>query len=186
MSMLCAEKFKRKIYSQGYILADLVSLEKAIDFLIQKHSGQTRYSKEDYYIHPIEVAEIILDWGYDAPMIIAALLHDSVEDSEVTFEEIQKEFGSEVALHIFAVTNNTISKDSIQKAIKILEISPKSLVIKLADRLHNMRTIKYMSREKQIQKSQETLTLYVPIARHFKMYEVAEELKNIAITTIKD
>lgn len=146
----------------------------------ETHFGQTRASGEDFLVHPLGVAETLLSWGASSELVIAALLHDTVEDGTLTVLKIQELFGVEVATYVFALTKHFFHKGVTERNISFLKESPNILIIKLADRLHNMRTLSSMSRASQKKNSLETLAVYVPIARFFRMYEVAEELKKLA------
>lgn len=153
---------------------------KALRLAEDIHFGQTRASGEDFLIHPLCVAETLLDWGVSSELIIAALLHDTVEDGTLTISKIQKLFGVEVATYVFALTKHFFHQGVTENSISFLKESPNILIIKLADRLHNMRTLSSMSKVSQKKNSLETLAVYVPVARFFKMYEVADELKKLA------
>lgn len=156
-------------------------IEEALSIAEDMHSGQKRRSGESFVMHPIAVADIIVDWKKSANMVIAALLHDTVEDSTLSLEEIERKFGSEVQLFVYVLTKDSSGeKNSIEKNLFFLKDAPEALQIKLADRLHNMRTIGSMPKEKRILKSKETLSLYIPIARALNMYVVADELKILA------
>jgi GTP pyrophosphokinase len=157
----------------------LEQIQDAVSFLEQLHSGQIRRSGEAYIEHPIRVATALAQWKYAPEVIIAGLLHDTIEDSEATLKDLEQRFGFEVALLVDTVTKQS-TDNLIEKTLKILEVSPTGLVIKLADRLDNMRTLRHVPAEQQLRKSRETLSVYVPIARHLKMYAVAEELKTLA------
>ncbi len=155
-------------------------LIKAYNFAKKAHKGQIRRSGEDFLIHPTAVAEILIEWNVAASMIIGAMLHDCVEDSYITIERIEKEFGQEVALYVFALTKDFFQGKILKKNISFLTEEPNILVIKLADRLHNLRTMENMPPATRKIKAGGTLSIYVPIARALKMYKVAEELKTLA------
>ena len=167
---------------------DLV--KKAFEFCVTAHEGQKRYSKEDYYIHPYNVAKIIVSLGMDSQSIAAALLHDVVEDTDTTVETIKKEFGDEVALLVDGVTKigrlNFSTKEqqqaeSLRKMLIAMGRDIRVIIIKLADRLHNMRTLDAMPEQKQRDKSLETLEIYAPIAHRLGIRPVKEELEDLAI-----
>ena len=164
----------------SFSVQDYKKINLALKWCKKFHKGQKRLSGEDFFIHPLQVANILVQWQATPDMIIAAILHDSVEDTTLTLEEIEKKFGAEVSLFVFALTKENILGETLSKNIALLEDSPNSLRIKLADRLHNMRTIHNMSLEKQKEKSMETLSVYVPIARYLKIYDVAEELRSLS------
>ncbi len=154
---------------------------KACKISREAHKGQMRSSGEDFFDHPVCVAKTLIKWGASTNMIIAAVLHDCVEDTSITIGVIREKFGEEVALYVYALTKDFFKGgDPVEKNISFLEEDPNILVIKLADRLHNMQTLSSLSERKRKRKSLETLSVYVPIARMLKMYEVAEELKKLA------
>ncbi len=169
---------------------DYELIKKAYEFCVLHHAGQKRLSKEDYYIHPLRVAEIIVTLGMDSSAIAAALLHDVVEDTDVTLEDLRKEFGSEIALLVDGVTKigklsfNSKEQQQAETLRKMLIAMGKDIrviIIKLADRLHNMRTLDAMSPQKQLDKSLETLEVYAPIAHRLGIRTVKEELEDLAI-----
>ena len=165
-------------------------VKKAYEYCVTAHEGQKRYSNEDYYIHPVNVAKIIVSLGMDSESIAAALLHDVVEDTETTVEDIKREFGEDVALLVDGVTKigrlNFSTKEqqqaeSLRKMLIAMGRDIRVIVIKLADRLHNMRTIDAMPEQKQRDKSLETLEIYAPIAHRLGIRPVKEELEDLAI-----
>ena len=178
----CMEKFG------GNYDYNLVS--KAFETCVKAHDGQKRRSSEDYYIHPFNVAKIIVSLGLDSQSIAAALLHDVVEDTDATVEDIKNEFGSDVALLVDGVTKigrlNFSTKEqqqaeSLRKMLLAMGQDIRVIIIKLADRLHNMRTIDAMPPQKQRDKSVETLEIYAPIAHRLGIRPVKEELEDLAI-----
>jgi len=169
---------------------DYKLVEKAFKRCVAAHDGQKRRSNEDYYIHPFNVAKIIVSLGLDSQSIAAALLHDVVEDTEATVDDIRAEFGADVALLVDGVTR--ISKlnfstkeqeqaESLRKMLIAMGKDIRVIIIKLADRLHNMRTIDAMPEQKQRDKSVETLEIYAPIAHRLGIRPVKEELEDLAI-----
>ena len=154
---------------------DIALIRRAYDYAEKKHFGQKRISGDDYILHPLNVALILTEISADAPCMAAALLHDTIEDSDATKEEIEELFGSEVALLVDGVTKinklnfNTETEASAANQRKILvglSEDPRVIIIKLADRLHNMRTISVLSVEKQKKKAKEanlpiTMIVYV-------------------------
>ena len=165
-------------------------VKKAFECCVKAHRGQKRYSHEDYYIHPYNVAKIIVSLGMDSQSIAAALLHDVVEDTEVTIDEIKENFGSDVALLVDGVTKigrlNFSTKEqqqaeSLRKMLIAMGRDIRVIIIKLADRLHNMRTLDAMPEQKQRDKSLETLEIYAPIAHRLGIRPVKEELEDLAI-----
>lgn len=169
---------------------DFDMVKKAFELCVTAHAGQKRYSNEDYYVHPFNVAKIIVSLGMDSQSIAAALLHDVVEDTEATVEDIKAEFGAEVALLVDGVTKigrlNFSTKEqqqaeSLRKMLIAMGQDIRVIIIKLADRLHNMRTIDAVPEQKQRDKSVETLEIYAPIAHRLGICPVKEELEDLAI-----
>ena len=174
-------------YSEEYNL-DLI--KKAYELCVSSHEGQKRISGEDYYYHPYNVAKIVISLGLDSEAIAAALLHDVVEDTNVTLEDIRNEFGDGVALLVDGVTKigklNFSTKEqqqaeSLRKMLIAMGKDIRVIIIKLADRLHNMRTIDAMYPQKQRDISVETLEIYAPIAHRLGIRPVKEELEDLAI-----
>jgi len=169
---------------------DFDLVKKAFECCVTAHEGQKRLSNEDYYIHPFNVAKILVTLGMDSQSIAAALLHDVVEDTDATIEDITRDFGSEVALLVDGVTKigrlNFSTKEqqqaeSLRKMLIAMGQDIRVIIIKLADRLHNMRTIDSMPEQKQRDKSVETLEIYAPIAHRLGIRPVKEELEDLAI-----
>lgn len=165
-------------------------IKKAYEWCVKAHEGQKRRSSEDYYIHPFNVSKIIVSLGLDSESIAASLLHDVVEDTECTIEDIKKEFGEEVALLVDGVTKigrlNFSSKEqqqaeSLRKMLIAMGKDIRVIIIKLADRLHNMRTLDAMPDQKQRDVSVETLEVYAPIAHRLGIRPVKEELEDLSI-----
>jgi GTP pyrophosphokinase len=183
------ENFLKTLDKEVY---DKEVLKKAYEFAKKAHAFQRRRSGEPYIMHPVEVAKIVSSFGMDNASIIAALLHDTVEDTEVTLEEVKKEFSEEIALLVdglskitqFGDRKRTIDFDEhISSLRKILLASAKDiriLIIKLCDRLHNMRTLKELPEAKRIKKSQETMQIYVPIAQKIGIYALKWELEDLS------
>ena len=169
---------------------DLDLIKKAFDYCVECHKGQKRWTNEEYYIHPFHVAKIIISLGMDTQSIAAALLHDVVEDTEATVEYIKKEFGADVALLVDGVTKigrlSISSKEqqqaeSLRKMLIAMGKDIRVIIIKLADRLHNMRTLDAVPDQKQRDKSLETLEVYAPIAHRLGIRPIKEELEDLAI-----
>ena len=169
---------------------DYAMVEKAFVRCVTAHEGQKRRSNEDYYIHPFNVAKVIVSLGLDSQSISAALLHDVVEDTDATLEDIKNEFDAEVALLVDGVTKigrlNFSTKEqqqaeSLRKMLIAMGQDIRVIIIKLADRLHNMRTLDAMPEQKQRDISVETLEVYAPIAHRLGIRPVKEELEDLAI-----
>lgn len=169
---------------------DYALVKKAFEYCVLKHEGQKRSTGEPYYTHPFNVALIIVSLGMDSKAIAAALLHDVVEDTDATLEDIKREFGDEVALLVDGVTKigrlNFSTKEqqqaeSLRKMLIAMGQDIRVIIIKLADRLHNMRTIDAMTPQKQRDKSVETLEIYAPIAHRLGIRSVKEELEDLAL-----
>lgn len=169
---------------------DYVLVKKAFEYCVLKHEGQKRSTGEPYYTHPFNVALIIVSLGMDSKAIAAALLHDVVEDTDATLDDIKCEFGEEVALLVDGVTKigrlNFSTKEqqqaeSLRKMLIAMGQDIRVIIIKLADRLHNMRTIDAMTPQKQRDKSVETLEIYAPIAHRLGIRSVKEELEDLAL-----
>ena len=154
---------------------DISMIEKAYQIAKNAHEGQLRKSGEPYIIHPLCVGIILADLEMDKETIVAGILHDVVEDTVMTDEEITQEFGSEVALLVDGVTklgqlNYSADKlelqaENLRKMFLAMAKDIRVILIKLADRLHNMRTLKYMREEKQKEKARETMDIYSPLAQ---------------------
>ena len=171
--------------------ADLSLIEKAYRIADEAHRGQVRKSGEPYIIHPLCVAIILAELELDKETIVAGLLHDVVEDTVMTDEEITKEFGSEVALLVDGVTKLgqlsydadkvEVQAENLRKMFLAMAKDIRVILIKLADRLHNMRTLKYMKPEKQKEKARETMDIYAPIAQRLGISKVKIELDDLSL-----
>ncbi|MDO4868959.1 MAG: bifunctional (p)ppGpp synthetase/guanosine-3',5'-bis(diphosphate) 3'-pyrophosphohydrolase [Bacillota bacterium] len=169
---------------------DMDLIGRAYDTAEEMHRGQLRKSGEPYLIHPMAVAEILADLGMDAETIVAGLLHDVVEDTPYTEEEMKEAFGDEVALLVDGVTKLGSLKfasseerqvENLRKMFLAMSKDIRVLIIKLSDRLHNLRTINYMTHEKIVEKCQETLDIYAPLAARLGIYTMKMELEDIAL-----
>jgi GTP diphosphokinase / guanosine-3',5'-bis(diphosphate) 3'-diphosphatase len=182
------EELKNSI-REYYPDADISIVEKAYNFSTEKHKGQFRQSGEPYYIHPVEVATTLTKLRMDIPSITSALLHDIVEDTEVNFEDIQREFGTEVrdivdgltklAKYNFKSTEEA-QAENFRKMIMAMAKDIRVIIVKLADRLHNMRTLNHLPQEKQQRIAQETLDIYAPIAHRLGISWLKTELEDLA------
>jgi len=150
---------------------DRAVLEKAFETAQSAHQGQLRKSGDDYITHPVAVAEILAELGLDLSTIVAALLHDTVEDTPYSLKELKKDFGDEVATLVDGVTKldkltygPTAEAETVRKMVVAMSRDIRILVIKLADRLHNARTWQYVSPESAARKARETIDIYAPLA----------------------
>ena len=172
--------------------ADRVILNKAYIFGTEMHGRQLRASGDPYFSHPIEVAGILSDLKLDTTSVVCALLHDTIEDTSATIQDIEENFGKEVAKLVDGVTKLTLLEgkpDSTKQAEnfrKLLLASASDiriLLIKLADRLHNMRTLHFIKDQKKRKRiSRETLEIYAPLAGRIGMQELKEELEDLSFT----
>ena len=175
--------------------ADISMIQKAYEVAKEAHKDQKRKSGEPYIIHPLCVAIILADLELDKETIVAGLLHDAVEDTWMTDEEVEKEFGSEVALLVDGVTKLgqlNYSKDKVElqaenlrKMFLAMAKDIRVILIKLADRLHNMRTLQYMRPEKQQEKARETMDIYAPIAMRLGISKIKVELDDLSLKYLK-
>ncbi len=169
---------------------DLELLERAYRKAEEVHEGQLRKSGEDYIIHPMSVVKILADLGMDENTLIAGLLHDSVEDTPYTLEDIKADFGEEAALLVDGVTKlgsliyeskEERQAENLRKMFLAMSKDIRVLIIKLADRLHNLRTINYMNEEQIKEKCKETLEIYAPLASRLGIFSMKFELEDIAL-----
>ena len=169
---------------------DIELIGKAYDIAAEMHRNQLRKSGEPYLIHPLNVAEILADLGMDEETIVAGILHDVVEDTPYTNEELRNDFGAEVELLVDGVTKLGSLKfeskeerqaENLRKMFLAMSKDIRVLIIKLSDRLHNLRTINYMSHDKIIEKCRETLDIYAPLAARLGIYAMKMELEDIAL-----
>ncbi len=167
---------------------DYVIFIKAYNFAKEAHKDQKRMSGEPYFIHPYQVAHILIGLGLDIDTVCAALLHDVVEDTDVTLETIENEFNKDIAVMVDGVTKlsriGNITKEqqqaeSIRKMFLAMAKDIRVIFIKLSDRLHNMRTLEYGNRETQIRKAKETIEIYAPLAHRLGIYAIKAELEDL-------
>ncbi|NMB27751.1 MAG: bifunctional (p)ppGpp synthetase/guanosine-3',5'-bis(diphosphate) 3'-pyrophosphohydrolase [Tissierellia bacterium] len=170
--------------------ADVEQIIKAYNFTESAHEGQFRNSGERYFVHPYNVAMILADLNMDATTIVAGLLHDVIEDTSITYEVIVSEFGEEVANLVEGVTKlkklqyktkQENQAENLRKMVMAMAKDIRVIIIKLADRLHNMRTLEYMSEEKKVEKATETLEIYSPIAHRLGMSKIKWELEDLSL-----
>jgi GTP pyrophosphokinase len=168
---------------------DIGLIRKAWDFCVQHHEGQTRASGEPYIIHPLEVAEVLTEMKMDATAIAAGLLHDAVEDTPATSEEIESGFGDQVAHIVEGVTKidkiqfanrEDRQAENVRKMLLAMVSDVRVVLIKLADRLHNMRTLEHLQPDRQEAIARETLDIYAPLAHRLGMGKVRGELEDLA------
>ena len=167
---------------------------KAYQFSSDAHDGQKRQSGEPYLIHPVAVASVLADLKLDVPSIVGGLLHDAVEDTLTTLTEIEKGFGGEIAALVDGVTklsrvdftsHEEKQAENFRKMIMAMVKDIRVVLIKLADRTHNMRTLQYLAPEKQRRIAQETLDIYAPIAHRLGIYRIKSELEDLALKHLR-
>ena len=170
--------------------ADLVMLRKAYEFAAKAHKGQKRSSGEDYIIHPANVAATLIKLKMDMDSIIAGLLHDVLEDCNVSAEEIEKEFSKNIAQIVIGLTKiskikfKTVEEtqaENFRKMIVAMAKDLRVLIVKLADRMHNMRTLQYVSEKKQKKVARETLDIYVPLAGRLGIHSIKSDLEDLCL-----
>lgn len=177
----------------------LAELSTAIDYATEHHGGQLRISGDPYITHPIAVAAILVDWGMDIDTVIAGVLHDTIEDTDVTIHDIESFFGRDVSFLVDGVSKVSqaragmrdlksylpATKDNLTKLLIAVGEDIRVIIIKLADRLHNMRTLSYKSRDKQIKIARETLEIFAPIADRLNMGRLRVELEELAFSYLQ-
>ena len=171
--------------------ADLGLLTAAYEVADAKHAGQKRKSGDPYITHPLAVSTILAELGMDTTTLVAALLHDTVEDTDYSLDRLREEFGDEVAHLVDGVTKldkvefgNAAEAETIRKMVVAMARDPRVLVIKLSDRLHNMRTMRFLSPEKQAKKARETLEVMAPLAHRLGMATVKWELEDLSFAIL--
>ncbi|WP_299486902.1 bifunctional (p)ppGpp synthetase/guanosine-3',5'-bis(diphosphate) 3'-pyrophosphohydrolase [uncultured Gordonia sp.] len=179
------------LHREIYPKADIALLQRAYDVAEAQHEGQFRKSGDSYITHPLAVATILADLGMDTTTLIAALLHDTVEDTGYSLEQISDDFGPEVAHLVDGVTKldkvalgTAAEAETIRKMIIAMARDPRVLVIKVADRLHNMRTMRFLPPEKQARKARETLEVIAPLAHRLGMATVKWELEDLSFAIL--
>ncbi len=176
--------------NQVYSGQDLALTQKAYDYAKNAHKGQKRASGEDYFTHPCAVVKILIDLGLDAATIAAAFLHDVIEDTSVSEGDIKKEFGAEVLQLVLGVTKleriefHSKEEEQAENFRKIFVAMAKDIrviIIKLADRLHNMRSLNFLSAERQFRMAQETIDIYAPLAARLGISQIKCELEDLSL-----
>ncbi|MEU7039676.1 RelA/SpoT family protein [Streptomyces varsoviensis] len=169
----------------------LRQIEKAYQVAERWHRGQKRKSGDPYITHPLAVTTILAELGMDPATLMAGLLHDTVEDTEYGLDTLRRDFGDQVALLVDGVTKldkvkfgEAAQAETVRKMVVAMAKDPRVLVIKLADRLHNMRTMRYLKREKQEKKARETLEIYAPLAHRLGMNTIKWELEDLAFAIL--
>lgn len=179
-----------KIYGENLVL----ELDHAIEIASKAHKGQKRFSNEDYITHPLAVADMLIDWGMDMDSVIAGVLHDTVEDTSLKLEEIETFFGRDVAFLVDGLTKISKAragmkdlsdylpqtKDNLSKLLIAIGQDVRVIIIKLADRLHNLQTLNYMPKEKQKKIALESLEVFAPIADRLGMGQVRMKIEELA------
>ncbi|WP_235628243.1 HD domain-containing protein, partial [Mycobacterium tuberculosis] len=179
------------VHREIYPKADLSILQRAYEVADQRHASQLRQSGDPYITHPLAVANILAELGMDTTTLVAALLHDTVEDTGYTLEALTEEFGEEVGHLVDGVTKldrvvlgSAAEGETIRKMITAMARDPRVLVIKVADRLHNMRTMRFLPPEKQARKARETLEVIAPLAHRLGMASVKWELEDLSFAIL--
>lgn len=174
----------------------LLELEDAIDIASKAHENQKRKSGEPYIIHPLAVAATLIDWGMDIDSVLAGVLHDTVEDTEMSLEELETKFGKDVAFLVDGVTKVSKAragmqdlaqylpqtKDNLSKLLIAIGQDVRVIIIKLADRLHNLQTLQHMPREKQVKIARESLEVFAPMADRLGMGRVRMQIEELAFS----
>ncbi|MBC7746590.1 bifunctional (p)ppGpp synthetase/guanosine-3',5'-bis(diphosphate) 3'-pyrophosphohydrolase [Pedobacter sp.] len=177
----------------------LLELAHAIDFASDKHKGQKRKSGEPYITHPLSVAGILIEWGMDIDTILAGVLHDTIEDTETTINDIESLFGRDVAFLVDGVTKVSqaranmrdissylpATKDNLSKLLIAVGQDVRVIIIKLADRLHNLQTLEHMPRDKQLKIARESLEVFAPLADRLNMGRVRVQIEELSFSYLE-
>ena len=184
------EYILNKYKEEGFSEDKIKKIEEAYDYAFKKHEGKKRKDGNDFITHPLKVARILCDLNVDEVTIIAALVHETISESDATSKELEKLFGSEVSHIVVSLTKINklkLSDDSessglyLRKVLVGLSEDPRVLIIKLADRLHNMRTLDYLPVDKQKQKAMETMNVLIPIAHRLGINSIKSELEDLSL-----
>jgi guanosine-3',5'-bis(diphosphate) 3'-pyrophosphohydrolase len=180
-----------KVYRATHPKGDISVLQKAYEIADKMHEGQKRKSGDPYITHPLAVATILAELGMTTPTLCAALLHDTVEDTPYTLDELTADFGDEVRHLVDGVTKldkvkygDSAQSETIRKMVVAMSRDIRVLVIKLADRLHNMRTLRYLRQDKQERIARETIEIFAPLAHRLGMNTIKWELEDLAFATL--
>ncbi len=169
---------------------DMTIIDKAVEYAQEKHKNQLRKDGSPYIIHPLAVAEIVAEMGLDVDAVLGALLHDCIEDTDASHDDIAKKFGTTTAELVEGVTKLTRANfssseqqqmENLRKMFMAMSKDIRVVLIKIADRLHNMRTMQYQTPEKQISKCRETMDIYAPLAHRLGMQKIKWELEDLAL-----
>ena len=169
---------------------DMSTIDRAVEYAQNKHKEQKRKDGSPYIIHPLAVAKIVTEMGLDTDAVLGALLHDCIEDTDASHEEIEKLFGHTVAELVEGVTKLTRANfssteqaqmENLRKMFMAMSKDIRVVLIKIADRLHNMRTMQYQTPAKQVSKCRETMDIYAPLAHRLGMQKIKWELEDIAL-----
>ena len=170
--------------------ANVELIESAIRYAEEKHKDQKRKDGSPYIIHPLAVAEVVLEMGLDVDAVLGAILHDCIEDTDASFDDIAKKFGRTTAELVEGVTKLTradfssteeAQMENLRKMFMAMSKDIRVVLIKIADRLHNMRTMQYQTPAKQVKKCRETMDIYAPLAHRLGMQKIKWELEDIAL-----
>ena len=184
------EKLHEVLHTQGRTEEEIAEIDKAYQYAKKLHEGQYRVSEEPYIIHPCEVALILADLRVDVHTIMAAFLHDVIEDTDTTPEQIQEEFGEDVKNIVEGVTklgkyqfksSEERQAENFRKMFVAMAKDVRVIFLKLADRLHNMRTLNYMAQNKQQRIAQETLDIFAPLAGRLGIGKIKSELEDLSL-----
>ncbi len=176
-------------YLKDKYAEDSDRIERAYDFILERHKDQFRKSGEPYIVHPVNVAKILADLNMDSTTVVAGLLHDVLEDTDTTYEELETLFGKDVADIVEGVTKigkikfKNIKEAQAENFRKLILATAKDIrvvIVKLADRLHNMRTLGYLRRDKRVRIAEETLEVYAPIAHRLGIWEIKRNLEDLS------